>query len=92
MGRDAVRAKLNELGIPFLLSSECDHCPHKDDSRWLASSAETIERVATLEDKYGGDFFFTDKRIPLRLAVEEMRKNPKPHDSVFGCKNGLCGI
>ncbi len=92
MGRDDCRDALNKSGIPYLLSSECDHCPHKDDSRWLASSDETIERVAKLEEIYGGEFFFTDRRVPLRLAVEEMRKNPKPDSSIFGCKNGLCGI
>lgn len=99
MGRQAVRDKLKELGLPYLLTSECDHCPHKDDGRRLASSAETIERVAQLEDLYDGEFFFTARRIPLRLALEEMKKNPKNHpdsanhsDSIFGCHNNYCGF
>lgn len=93
LGRDAVRDKLNKLGIPYLISSECDHCPHKDDTRWLASSQETIDRVALLEERYKGEFFFTDRRIPLKLAIEDMRRHPRAStDPTFGCKNGLCGV
>ncbi len=92
LGREAIRSELNRLGIPYLITSECDHCPHQDDSRWLSHTPETIERVAKLEEVYGGEFFFTDKRIPLRMAIEEMRKNPKPADPIFGCHNGWCGI
>lgn len=92
MGRQAVRDKLAALGIPYLISSECDHCPHQDDARWLSKSQETIERIAKLEEVYEGEFFFTDRRIQLKMAIEEMRKNPKVYDPVFGCKNGLCGI
>lgn len=92
MGRQAVRDKLQRLGVPYLLTTECDHCPHKDDSRWLASSSETIERVAELEALYGGEFFFTDRRIPLKLAIEDMRRHPKPSEPTFGCKTQFCGI
>ena len=92
LGRQAVRDRLDKLGIPYLLTSECDHCPHKDDSRWLATSQETIDRVAKIEEVYDGEFFFTDRRIPLKLAIEEMRKNPKPSDPIFGCHNAYCGV
>lgn len=92
MDREAVRDRLRKLGIPYLVTSECDMCPHQDDARWLQHTPESIERSAVLEDRYEGEFFFTDRRIPLRLAVEEMRKNPKPSDPAFGCHNGLCGL
>lgn len=92
LNREAVQERLSKIGIPYLVTSECDHCPHQDDTRWLAHTPETLERVAQLEDRYDGEFFFTDKRIPLRLALEEMRANPRNADPIFGCKNGLCGI
>lgn len=92
MNREAVQDALKKSGIPYLVTSERDHCPHQDDTRWLSHTPETLERVAQLEDRYDGEFFFTDKRIPLRLAIEEMRADPRNSDPIFGCKNGLCGI
>lgn len=94
MNREAVRDELNRLGLPYLKTSECDFCPHQDDERWLSHTPESLERSAKLEEVYDGEFFFTDRRIPLLLAVEDMRRNPKPSDPAFGCRdnNNLCGI
>lgn len=92
MGRQQIRDNLDRLGIPYLVTSECDHCPHQDDARWLSHNQESLNQSAKLEESYGGEFFLTDRRIPLLLAIEEMRRNPKPSDPMFGCKNNYCGI
>lgn len=86
------RAMCRELlrleGIPFLLSTECDCCPHKNGPRWKAMSESTINKMADIEAKFDGKFFFTSKRIPLRLAIEQMPDG----DEDFGCQNDLCGV
>jgi hypothetical protein len=96
MDREAVRVELARLKLPYLLTSECDHCPHKDAPRWLRTSPEVIERVAAQEASYEGKFFFTDRRIPLKLAVEQMRAEAAEKadlgDADFGCGNDFCGV
>ena len=103
MNRQDVRKANEQLGIPFLVSSECDHCPHKDYSRWANLSPESIKRIAALEAKYEGEFFFTDKLIPLPLAIEEKRKDHERKAAMpvqltmfdeveFDCGNNHCGI
>lgn len=84
--------------IPYLLSSECDGCPHKDLTRWERTSPEVLKQVADLEKMFNGEFFFTSKRIPLLEAIEVMKKerseNPERHksESDFGCQNSHCGV
>lgn len=99
LNRQAVRDKLERLDIPYLISSECDICPHKDAGRWLRSSPRTIERAANLESLWNGEFFLTDRRRPLRVVIEEYKAeaamNPGLFDAdaaTFGCDNGFCGV
>lgn len=98
MNRADIYAEIEKEGIPYITSSECDLCPHKDLARWERSTPETIERGAELERQMGGSFFFTPLRIPLLEALIVMRAdrvaNPekyKTDTSDFGCNNPVCG-
>lgn len=86
--REMCRELLRSEGIPFLLSTECDCCPHKNGPRWKAMSESKINEIAAIEEKFGGKFFFTDKRIPLKQAIELMPDG----DDDFGCQNDVCGV
>jgi hypothetical protein len=90
MGRDAVRKELESLDIPYLLSTECDGCPHKDAPRWNRTSPHVIQDLAMIEEKAEGSFFFTNKRIPLLQSLEQMGIGGDEID--FGCDNDICGI
>lgn len=99
MSRADVYAAIQKEGIPYIVSSECDLCPHKDLPRWDRSSQETIDDGERIETAMGGKFFFTDRRIPLKLALADWRadraahpeKYAKADTADFGCKNDSCG-
>ena len=88
--RESVQELLRKEGIPYLLSSECDGCPHKDPARWKRTSPEIIAELARIESLFAGELFFTDKRIPLLEAIKEMESNGQEPD--FGCSNFICGV
>jgi hypothetical protein len=93
MYRDDCRELLDSEGLPYLVSSECDHCPHKDFARWDRTSPEKLIEIALLEHSMGGEYFFTSNRIPLLESIEKMRdKADKKTEPDFGCGNGHCGI
>lgn len=98
LSRDIINEMLEACGIPYLLTSECDHCPHKDGARWLRTSPAMIDEIAAKEAEYGGQFFFTDRRIPLKQAMEQFREEaaqPSLYDDAadFGCQSGgYCGV
>ena len=92
-GRKDAQHELEAEGIPYIVSSQCDFCPHKDLERWERTSPEKLIEIAGLEAKMGGRFFFTDERVPLMEALAIKRaKGPAALDTHFGCGNGLCGI
>jgi len=98
MNRNACQRYLVDLKIPYLLSSECDGCPHKDLARWERTSPEVLSELVRLEAKFNGEFFFTDRRIPLLEAIEAMQKlrasDPEKYaaEADFGCQNAICGV
>lgn len=94
MTREDCRKELVRLGIPYLITTECDHCPHQDKARWLMHTDESLAASAALEAKYNGEFFLTDKRIPLPQVIEQWRQEPPSQetDLAFACGNDLCGI
>lgn len=97
LSREAISEKLVDIGLPYLLTSECDHCPHKDGPRWLRTSQHVIDEIAKQEARYNGEFFFTDLRIPLKMAIEKFKEEamqPSLFDEPdFGCQSGgYCGL
>lgn len=98
LNRADIYADIERQGIPYIISSECDLCPHKDLPRWERSSPEIIEQGAELERRMGGQFFFTPLRIPLKEAIAAMQAdraiNPEKYNkdtADFGCNNPVCG-
>lgn len=97
MSRADIYRAVEKEGIPYLVSSECDLCPHQDLARWERKSPEVIEDGARIEALFKGKFFFTPLRIPLKEAIAEMKRkratNPgKDSDLDFGCGNAICGV
>ena len=51
-----------------------------------------------METLFKGEYFFTDRRIPLRQAIAAMQAdraaNPERYkqEADFGCRNDLCGV
>jgi hypothetical protein len=98
MKRDQVTVAMLKENIPFLHSSECDGCPHKDFQRWERTSPSVVDELAKVEAMFNGELFFTDRRIPLKEAIANMqaeeRVNPGRfnRDTDFGCGNSICGV
>ncbi|HEU4325503.1 MAG TPA: hypothetical protein VFS21_20325 [Roseiflexaceae bacterium] len=100
--RADVQRELEHLRIPYLISSQCDGCPHKDLARWERTSPEVIDDLADLEAEMDGQFFFTNKRVPLREALVLMRQDAEKRAAQlpismfelddFGCDGGICGV
>ena len=82
--RASIWGELDKRGIPYLLSSECDHCQHQNWPRWKRTSQRTIDELAEIENLFPG-LYFTDKRIPLKEALEQMDNHT---DQMFGCDSG----
>lgn len=93
LGRaDAIKL-LEEEGLPYLITSECDMCPHKDLPRWERTSPERLAEIAELEASMNGRFFFTDERVPLIQALAIKRAKPASTlPTIFGCGNSICGV
>lgn len=96
IGRHGARKTLEKEGIPYLVSSECDGCPHKDLDRWERTAPHVIDELAATEATWGGNYFFTDRRIPLKEAIAAMQQDRKPGAEPaaadFGCGNSICGV
>jgi len=89
MYKGTIRQELNKMNIPYMVSSQCDMCPHMNYPRWSRLSPETIEDVANIERAFGGNMFFSDKRKPLLIALEEM-KNRQSMGIFDACDSGYC--
>lgn len=88
--RAQAQEELMRRSIPFLLSTECDFCPHKNRSRWERTSKPTIERIADIEKEFDGNLFFTPARIPLKEALKKMDDGQM--DIFDGCDGGYCHV
>lgn len=89
MYRATVLDDLDRRGIPYLLSSECDGCPHQDAWRWKRHSQGVIDELAAIESKLDGQFF-TPQRIPLKHALATMDDSDQ---IAFECdEGGYCGL
>ncbi len=106
MNRKQISAELKRLELPFVVGSQCDHCPHKDLARWQRTDPAILHQVAELESKYRGDFFLSRYLVPLPMAIERMQKEDEEKksrpvqlswfddvdDADFGCGNSYCGV
>lgn len=88
--RASVQSMLFKHRIPYLLTTECDGCPHKDVYRWGKTEPAIISKLARLEQEVGqGQFFLTKNRIPLTEAIAVMQSE-KPARHLF--ENMPCGV
>ena len=81
--------KLEDAGVEYLVTSECDGCPHKDPERWLRTSPEQIAELAKFESRFDNNFFLTSDRIPLMDAIQLMRDG-RSMSAFDPCENGYC--
>jgi hypothetical protein len=86
MYRSQIQEELDRRNIPYLISTECDMCPHKDRSRWERTSKKVIDECAEIEKLLPG-LYFTDQRIPLKQVIKNMGAQPSLFDS---CDSGYC--
>ncbi|MCP4363172.1 MAG: hypothetical protein GY796_34660 [Chloroflexi bacterium] len=81
--RSEIQARLTQAGIPFLLSTECDFCPHKDKARWDRTARDMIDEIEKIEDGLPG-LFFTSNRIPIKESIKKQNSGQLE----FGCDDG----
>lgn len=93
MGRKDAQQALEAEGLPYLVSSQCDDCPHNDYDRWMRHKPEVLVQIAEVEASMGGKFFFTDERVPLMEALKIKSMKPKNTlEPTFGCEGSYCGV
>ena len=86
--RASIMANLEQRNIPYLVSTECDGCPHKNAARWKRTDPKMIDELAEFEKQFNGEFFLTDQRIPLKNALAKMNNGQM---SLFdSCDSGYC--
>jgi hypothetical protein len=87
--RATIEDRLNAMGIPFMVTSQCDGCPHQDYARWERLAPDTISDIIQIESGLN-EQFLTDRRKPLAQALKEM-KAQRPARSLFDlCEGGYC--
>jgi hypothetical protein len=86
LDRETVQRQCNQYKVPYLITSECDMCPHQDLERWKRHTPAVINEIAEIEAQMRGEFFFTDRRIPLKQALHEKESG----QNWQGCESGLC--
>ena len=72
--RATIQNRLNALGVPYVVFSQCEGCPWQDAARWLRTAGWVIDELAEIEAGFGGTQFFSDRRIPLKAAIEQMTR------------------
>jgi len=84
------QAELESRNIPYLITTECDGCPHKDPARWLRTNQRTIEQLAIFEGQFRGTFFLTRELIPIDQAVRKYRDADEIQIKMFvdSCDSG----
>jgi len=88
--RASVNEELERRGIPYLVTTQCDGCPHKDLFRWNNNTPQMLDELEQYESQWNGAQYLTRYCIPLREAIEKM-KEQKPDETLFDvCENGYC--
>ncbi|MBU1682924.1 hypothetical protein KJ742_03180 [Patescibacteria group bacterium] len=88
--RFEINKELMKRNIPFLITSQCDGCPHKDYFRWKNNSQEKITELAKFERRWEGKQFLTSCRKPLPEALIEMENQVTKNNTLDFCENGYC--
>lgn len=88
--REQVRAELSRRNIPYIVTSECDGCPHKDYPRWQRTSPRVLEELVEFERQFEGEFFLSDRRVPLTQAIAEMKERSNAKEELDTCESGYC--
>lgn len=93
--RQQCEEELDNRNIPYLLSTQCDCCPHQDAVRWLRHTPKTIQQLTELEASWNGSFFLTKYLEPLSVALEIMREDVERGTAqidFMACDNGECFV
>lgn len=86
-----IQSEMERRGIPYLVTTECDGCPHKDWARWRRTSPAAVEELARFEAQFGGQFFLTSYRKPLKEALQIMEQDNAEGATLFdSCDSGYC--
>ncbi len=88
--RTEIDEDLDRRNIPFLVTTQCDGCPHKDYFRWNNNTQEKIEELANFEKRWNGNQFLTSLRIPLPEALVAMKNKNYKNDFLDICEQGYC--
>jgi hypothetical protein len=88
--RATIEDRLNNMGIPFMVTSQCDGCPHQDYIRWSRLSPDTISDIIKIEKSFNGTQFLTDRRKPLDQALKEMEASRPARSLLDLCEEGYC--
>lgn len=84
--------RLTDMEIPYLITTECDKCPHKDWARWKRTSENAVQEAARFEETFNGEFFLTPLRIPLNEALAEMGSEDRVQMMLSECSSEYCFI
>ena len=84
------RKVLEKEGVPYMLSSQCDMCPHKNWIRWKRTSQQMLNEIAEIEEGLGGTQFFTPARIPIKEVFKIASEQPWQPDLFSACDSGYC--
>ena len=92
--RASIESEMNRRNVPYIVTSECDGCPHKDKdwARWQRTSPETIDELAAFEAQFDGQFFLTSYRKPLKEALALMEHDNSTGSIFDGCDSGYCFV
>jgi hypothetical protein len=91
--RQQCQDELTKRNIPWLLSTQCDCCPHQDAVRWLRHSDKCIEEMKELESSWRGDFFLTKSMETLDISLNMMKEDLDrglAQTDFMPCDNGEC--
>ncbi len=96
-GRADAQEILAQVGMPYVVTSECDGCPHKDAARWDRTSPAMLAELLEFEKLFNGEFFLTEPRLPLLQGIAALRakktkaKRRQDGATLFdSCDSGFC--
>ena len=91
--RQQCQDELTKRNIPWLLSTQCDCCPHQDAIRWLRHSKDCLNEMINLEATWDDEFYFTKSKEPLDVSLDMMREDLErglSQSDFMACDNGEC--